>query len=355
MKKVVLILLVIALLTPHLFAEPVNEVSLRFSRADTRMRIVLESGEDFIRNANTIASPSYIKIEFPGDFDFKRPPEFDVEIVKKGRVLLFNLKNVIDVKTYKLYSPPRLVFDLLGITNETGTSSLPRQSDGPAADKQESNSAPKGPLSGFFQGSKPQVPEVAGAEHHELKTVVLDAGHGGYDYGIVLNGANEKEGDLNLAKDLRYILARKGLRTFITRSADQYVSLYDRIIFANGKKPDLFISLHSGASSKQSFAVYAASVEDRNVDALTELYSLSSRQNRHIDDSRDAAVSLGEAIKRELKADVVLRRLPLPILESIDAPAVMIEYPSSASYYSDPKTRERLVSAIIKGLEDYEK
>jgi N-acetylmuramoyl-L-alanine amidase len=278
-----------------------------------------------------------------------------VEILKKGRVLILNLKDVIDVKTYKLYSPPRLVFDLLEITKDKESTSLPQRADEPGTDKHESTQPPAGPLSGFFQGSKPQIPEDAGVKKRELKTVVLDAGHGGYDYGIVLNGANEKEAGLNLAKDIRYRLARKGLKTFITRGADQYVSLYDRIVFANGKKPDLFISLHSRSSSTQSFAIYVAEVGDQNVDALTELYSLSSRQNRHIDDSRRAAISLGEAIRSELKAAVVLRKLPLPILESIDAPAVMIEYPSSAPYYSDKKMRERLVSAILKGLENYEK
>lgn len=354
MKKILPIFLVSLLLTPLIFAEKINEVSVRFSRSDAKMRIVFESDEDFIRDCNTIASPSYIKIDFPREFDFKRPPEFDVEIIKKGRVLILNLKDVIDVKTYKLYSPPRLVFDLLEIKKEKERSSTSQQPEEAGTEKRPSPPSSSGPLSGFFQGSNPQsLTDVASTR--KLKTVVLDAGHGGYDYGIVLNGANEKEADLNLAKDLRFMLARKGLKTYVTRSADQYVSLYDRIIFANGKKPDLLISLHSGSSAKESFALYVAAVENQNVDALTELYSLSSRQNRHIDDSRIAAISIGEAIKSSLKADVVLRELPLPILESIDAPAVLIEYPPTASYYSDRKMRELLVSAILDGLEKYEK
>ena len=87
-------------------------------------------------------------------------------------------------------------------------------------------------------------------------TVVIDAGHGGHDAGACAFGRKEK--DINLAVALltrKYIeQAHPEIKVYMTRSTDVFVGLQQRANFANRKKADLFISIHtnSASSSKAS-------------------------------------------------------------------------------------------------------
>ena len=65
---------------------------------------------------------------------------------------------------------------------------------------------------------------------------VIDAGHGGYEFGMTIKDVNEKDINLQIAQDLGTSLSRKGKKVFLTRRADQHMSLAERINFANQKK-----------------------------------------------------------------------------------------------------------------------
>ena len=80
-------------------------------------------------------------------------------------------------------------------------------------------------------------------------TVVLDPGHGGnVDLGALSpHGWCEKDANLNLAKDVRSALMRRGYRVVLTRSDDRAVALYDRPKVAHSEKAAAFVSLHYNA------------------------------------------------------------------------------------------------------------
>jgi len=84
------------------------------------------------------------------------------------------------------------------------------------------------------------------------------------------------------------------------------------------------------------------------------LYSLAGRQARHIEKSRALAAAMGKVFKREFKKEVILREVPLPVLVSMDAPAILIEYPSILLNSYDQKMSAILVNAVMEGLEAYE-
>ncbi len=75
--------------------------------------------------------------------------------------------------------------------------------------------------------------------------VVLDAGHGGLDDG---EGSNElwieKDMTLKMTKLMEEHLEEAGLRVIMTRTYDEYITLYDRCAIANYLEADLFISNH---------------------------------------------------------------------------------------------------------------
>jgi len=81
---------------------------------------------------------------------------------------------------------------------------------------------------------------------YRIKTIVIDAGHGGQDGAT--HGAISKEKDVALMTALRLGKAieeqLKDIKVVYTRTTDVFVPLYERIGLANRVKADLFISIH---------------------------------------------------------------------------------------------------------------
>ena len=89
-----------------------------------------------------------------------------------------------------------------------------------------------------------------------LRTVVIDAGHGGKDPGGVSRdkSAYEKNLVLDIAKRFGGKIVEKypDVKVIYTRSTDVYVALNERADIANRNNADLFISIHTNAASSTS-------------------------------------------------------------------------------------------------------
>lgn len=79
-----------------------------------------------------------------------------------------------------------------------------------------------------------------------VKSIVIDAGHGGNDQGTVgRQGTQEKDMTLDIAKRVKAHLLRGGFSNIrMTREGDSYVSLQDRVAFVRNSKADLLLSIH---------------------------------------------------------------------------------------------------------------
>ena len=84
-----------------------------------------------------------------------------------------------------------------------------------------------------------------------IRTVVVDAGHGGKDPGTQHFGLKEKHLALDIARRLRAQLQESGLRVLMTRESDQFISLSGRPGLANRNQADLFVSVHINANHNQ--------------------------------------------------------------------------------------------------------
>ncbi|WP_140939247.1 N-acetylmuramoyl-L-alanine amidase family protein [Sphingobacterium lumbrici] len=104
--------------------------------------------------------------------------------------------------------------------------------------------------------SRYSEPISSGGMEYKMKTIVLDAGHGGNDPGAV--GRKSKEKDIALQVVLK--LGKRieedlpGIKVIYTRTTDVYPKLYERPALANKHKADLFISVHcnsGGATTRR--------------------------------------------------------------------------------------------------------
>jgi len=82
-------------------------------------------------------------------------------------------------------------------------------------------------------------------------TVVIDAGHGGYDRGGVPGQRiTEKDKTLDVAQRLRRILQTNGYRVVMTRDQDVFVPLGTRVAIANSYRNATFVSIHFNCSTR---------------------------------------------------------------------------------------------------------
>jgi len=295
------------------FAQQITDVNMRASKKDGNLRIVFEAEEAFLKKTNTSVSGTSLNIEFPSVFNIASKKGIGVDVSAKERVLTVNMKEPFDIKVLKLTSPARLVIDI-----------LPKKA--PADAK--------------------ALPNIELAH----KIYVIDPGHGGYNFGITSEEFKEKDIALSIAREIEGVLSKKGKKVFLTRKGDQFMPIKDRAVFANQKAAEIFLSIH--LSSGKGFVLHIPRMNESN-DSAEALYALSARQRNYSQKSRALADALSKAMKEEFKLNVAQREMALPILDSIAAPAVLIEIPSFKSMNYDQDTRSRLAEAIIKGFSYY--
>jgi len=87
-----------------------------------------------------------------------------------------------------------------------------------------------------------------------IRSVVIDAGHGGHDSGGHGKNCHEKDIALNVAKLLRAGIEERYplIEVIMTREEDTFVPLYERARIANEENADLFISIHANTASARS-------------------------------------------------------------------------------------------------------
>jgi N-acetylmuramoyl-L-alanine amidase len=92
-------------------------------------------------------------------------------------------------------------------------------------------------------------------KQHKVRTVVIDAGHGGHDSGCHGSASYEKNVALSVSLKLGKLIETNfpDVKVIYTRKTDVFVELYRRAQIANENKADLFICIHCNSGPKTAF------------------------------------------------------------------------------------------------------
>jgi N-acetylmuramoyl-L-alanine amidase len=170
-------------------------------------------------------------------------------------------------------------------------------------------------------------------------TVVIDAGHGGFDRGgIAGQRVDEKTMNLDVALRLRSVLQASGYRVVMTRDQDVFIPLGTRVAIANSYRDAIFVCIHFNATPRRS----ASGIE-------TYFYSsqslpLASAIHYYV---AGGAPSANRGVRR--RGFFVLRRTAIP---SVLVECGFLTNPNEAQYAQSAAYRQKLALEIAHGIQN---
>ena len=168
-------------------------------------------------------------------------------------------------------------------------------------------------------------------------TVVIDAGHGGYDRGgIPGQRVSEKDMTLDVARRLRSVLAASGYRVVMTRDSDVFVPLGTRTAIANSNRNAIFVSVHFNSAPRSSAGGIETYFYNR------QSLALASAIHHYV---AGGAPSENRGVRR--RGYFVLRRTNMP---SVLVECGFLTSPTEAAYVQNASYRQKLAEEIAAGV-----
>jgi len=180
---------------------------------------------------------------------------------------------------------------------------------------------------------------------------VVDASHGGADYGETLSSTlYEKDITVALARSLRQELESRGITTLVLRDSDANLSLDQRAVFANADHAAIYIALHA-ASDGPGVRVYTALLPFGE-DDHGPFRNWSTAQQASLALSQSAAAAVANELQRR---QIPVRTLAAPLrpLNNVTGPAIAVEVAPQANNLAQltaPDYQELVTSAVATAI-----
>jgi N-acetylmuramoyl-L-alanine amidase len=234
-------------------------------------------------------------------------------------------------------------------------------------------------------------------ENHtfRIRTIVIDAGHGGKDPGTHGRHANEKTVALSIAKKLRRALQEhmSSVNVVMTRTDDTFIPLNERSEIANSHKGNLFISIHCNSSPEGTgysahkqkgtmMLIYGLHRVKEQLEAIRENSSIYIEKDyktkyQHYDEDdpvnrilinaymqkyRKQSILFGDLLNDEFKSNnrttLGVKEQGVLVLAHSAMPAVMVETgfinnPDDEDYLTSDDGQDEIVQCILNAIKTF--
>ena len=213
---------------------------------------------------------------------------------------------------------------------------------------------PSGPANPVTPPPAPGAPTVASSPPVTASRryfAVVDASHGGDDYGETLsNTLLEKDVTVALARSLRQELESRGIPTLVLRDSDANLSVDQRAIFANADRAAIYVALHA-ASSGHGVRVYTALLPVGS-DDRGPFRSWTTAQRGSLPISQHTANAIASEMQ---KRQIPVRTLSAPLrpLNNLSGAAIAVELApqgSDSSQLTAPDYQQLVTSAVATAI-----
>lgn len=368
---------------------------LRLSSSNDGTRLVIDLSNEASYKTFTLDKPHRLVIDLRQTIWSKKItlPEFSGPLIKNIRHaqrdktlrLVLDLTKKVRYSTHKLAPdqthPYRLVIDLHN-PNQALTTPVQKVVTTPAT---------------IIEKIKPETqaaeivvktPVVIKPKPKRDIVIAIDAGHGGKDNGATgRNGTKEKDVVLAIAKRLATLVDKEqGMRAYLVRSNDTFISLRQRINRAHRQKADMFISIHAdsfrnnqakgasvyvlsqrGASSeaaqlladKENAADLVGGISLEDKDDLLASVLLDLSQTASLEASIEVASTVLAGLKRVgYVHKKQVESASFVVLKSPDIPSVLVETAFISNAEEERKLnsashQNKLARAMMSGIRHY--
>ena len=228
----------------------------------------------------------------------------------------------------------------------------------------------------------------ANSQNSAVKTVVIDAGHGGHDSGCLGASNYEKTVCLSIALKVGELIKNSfpNVKVVYTRDKDVFVELHERAAIANRNKADLFICIHANSASPSAYGAETYVLGLHKTDSqkqvaerensIIKLEQDKGARYKNIDLSPDALIAIqlqmsvyldqsilfAERLQSEFKAigrhDRGVRQAGFLVLHQTTMPSVLIETgfltnPSEEQFLGSKDGQIQMANSIFKAFKKY--
>lgn len=200
----------------------------------------------------------------------------------------------------------------------------------------------------------------------DFRTVILDPGHGGKDPGATNPYGTEALYNLKIAGMVKGQLEAKGFKVLMTRQSNVYLSLQERVNFANAIKENaIYISIHfnSGGSAARGVETFTLSPPGvPHYDANFKPADLQTRAGNEHDSANIAlATSVHGSILRRLGKNTLdrgIKRARFSVLSGVSHPAILLEggfmsHPYEARLIENEVYQKALATGVVDAVAKY--
>jgi N-acetylmuramoyl-L-alanine amidase len=175
--------------------------------------------------------------------------------------------------------------------------------------------------------------------------IVIDAAHGGYDFGAISNSINEKQIVEQIANKIKALNKNKNVVIHFTRNSDTFVSLKERVTIINSIKPDLVLSLHINTNANKDKSGVDFFVADKDSKLHEKSNAFAVKLSAEL--SKNNSFKIGE-----------IKNAPFFIIKNSAAPSVIVElgYLSNEKdlkNLTDDKEQDKIAGNILEVISNY--